>query len=458
MNKRLTALLILAALLLAAVLLPENGQPQPHNVVHQHEVWPQESEGATGFDVFGNLTTHLPLLIIQTSGQEVPGITRETEEKLICDYAIIDNPDGVNHSGDVPTQTGTMAISIRGNSSRAFPKKQYAVRLVDQEGMPEKQSLLGMPAESTWVLNGSYIDHSQIRNYMMYTLSGEIMDYAPRCRLAEVMLTDAQGNMIYQGLYTLIEKPKVSEARLNLAAYDPAYRETSFLIQMNAYIEGIEIPHLMPEGIPVVYRSELKYPDSLEVTASSADYIRAEMLDFEKALYDADHTGDWSRVESMTDLESFVDYYIINEFFQNYDAGRRSTYLHKGLGGKIVMGPVWDFDSAFDNFVHAAMGNDWLDVKTTIYYHYLTKCPAFVEQVSKRYVQLRNSILSEENLLEFIDGCNDYLGTAVDRNCDQWYAGDRTLYDEDITSMKDFVIRRGNWMDDNFVRQTTLIG
>ena len=69
MNKRLTALLLLVALLLAAVLLPENGQTQSHSVVHQHEVWPQESEEATGFDVYGNLTTHLPLLIVQVNGR-----------------------------------------------------------------------------------------------------------------------------------------------------------------------------------------------------------------------------------------------------------------------------------------------------------------------------------------------------------------------------------------------------
>ena len=75
MNKRLAALLLLVVLLLAAVLLPENGQTQSHSVVHQHEVWPQESEEATGFDKFGNLTTHLPLLIVQVNGREIPGIT-----------------------------------------------------------------------------------------------------------------------------------------------------------------------------------------------------------------------------------------------------------------------------------------------------------------------------------------------------------------------------------------------
>lgn len=457
MNKRLTALLILAALLLAAVLLPENGQPQPHNVVHQHEVWPQESEDATGFDVFGNLTTHLPLLIIQTSGQEVPGITRETEEKLICDYAIIDNPDGVNHSGDVPTQTGTMAISIRGNSSRAFPKKQYAVRLVDQEGMPEKQSLLGMPAESTWVLNGSYIDHSQIRNYMLYNISGEIMDYAPRCRLCEVMLTNESDHVMYQGIYTLIEKPKVSENRLNLTPYDPKYTETSFILQMNAYIDGMDIPHLKADDVEVMYRSELVYPDTFAITETSANFVKNEMLSFEKALYNADHTGNWGNIDAYIDMSSFVDYYIINEFFQNYDAGRRSTYLFKDLGGKVCIGPVWDFDSAFNNFEHAQMEIDWLDVKTTFYYYYLSQCPTFIDQVNERYTQLRKSVLSDEYLIAYIDSCDAYLGNATRRNCDKWYSSDYALYYDDIDAMKTFVINRGKWMDSHFVEHSKLV-
>lgn len=456
MNKRLAALLLLVALFLAAILLPENGRVQSHSVVHQHEVWPQESEAATGFDEFGNLTTHLPLLIVQVNGREIPGITRETDEKLICEYAIIDNPDGVNCSRDVPTQTGTMAISIRGNSSRAFPKKQYAVKLVDKEGMPEKQSLLGMPAESTWILNGSFIDHSQLRNYILYNISGEIMDYAPRCRLCEVMFTDESGQVMYQGVYTLIERPKVSEVRLNITEYDPKYTETSFLLQMNAHISGIEIPHLKADDVDV-YRSELEYPDYLEITEASTSYIKREMLAFEKTLYDAYYTKNWENIDAYIDMKSFADYYIINEFFQNYDSGRRSTYLYKGLGGKISMGPVWDFDSAFNNFDHMQMEIDWLDVKTTFYYFYLSQCPAFIDQVIDRYPKLRKTVLSDENLSAYIDNSCTYLGSAALRNCDKWYNGDNTLYYDDIEAMKAFVKNRGEWMDCHFVELSKLV-
>lgn len=456
MNKRLTALLLLVALLLAAVLLPENGQTQSHSVVHQHEVWPQESEAATGFDEFGNLTTHLPLLIVQVNGREIPGITRETDEKLICEYAIIDNPDGVNCSRDVPTQTGTMAISIRGNSSRAFPKKQYAVKLVDKEGMPEKQSLLGMPAESTWILNGSYIDHSQIRNYMLYNISGEIMDYAPRCRLCEVMFTDESGHVMYQGLYTLIERPKVSEVRLNITEYDPKYTETSFLLQMNAYVDGIEIPHLKADDVDI-YASELIYPSAEEVTSETLDYIKKEMLSFEKILYDANYMAKWEKTNEVIDMDSFVDYYVINEFFQNYDAGRRSTYLYKSLGGKMYMGPVWDFDSAFDNFTNEAMPLHALRMQTTFYYYYLSNNADFVSKCTKRYNILRGTTLSNDYLISYIDKCSAYLGSAPLRNADKWYGGNYASYYDDIEAMKEYVIARGEWMDNHFSERISLV-
>lgn len=181
------------------------------------------------------------------------------------------------------------------------------------------------------------------------------------------------------------------------------------------------------------------------------------MLSFEKALYNADHTGNWGNIDAYIDMSSFVDYYIINEFFQNYDAGRRSTYLFKDLGGKVCIGPVWDFDSAFNNFEHAQMEIDWLDVKTTFYYYYLSQCPTFIDQVNERYTQLRKSVLSDEYLIAYIDSCDAYLGNATRRNCDKWYSSDYALYYDDIDAMKTFVINRGKWMDSHFVEHSKLV-
>lgn len=454
--KRLAAGLILL-ILLAAVLLPHLGSMQSRQVVHQHQQWPGPSADTPGMDIYGNLTTHLPLIILKTQGQVIPGAEERTEEDLYCEYAIIQNENGVNRSDDTPTQTGRVALSIRGNSSRDYRKKQYAVKLVDQTGLPVKESLLGMPAESTWVLNGSVIDHAQIRNYMMCNLAGEIMGYAPRCRLAEVMLTDSSGNLLYQGLYTLMEKPKVSENRLNLTPYDPRYAETAFLLQMNNYHSGATIPILKPDDILAVCETGLIYPATEDISQESLSYIAREMMTIEKVLYDAYYTKDWSKLDQYINLDSFVDYYILNEFFQNYDAGRRSTYLYKDLGGLLSIGPVWDWDSAFNNFGFVEMTVEQLEMKRTYFYYYLSQCPQFGQRLAQRYTQLRRHYLSEEYLLEYIDSTIAYLDSALSRDSGRWNPDHRDVYLEDIEKMRDFVIRRGAWMDTHFADYVTVI-
>ena len=39
-----------------------------------------------------------------------------------------------------------------------------------------------------------------------------------------------------------------------------------------------------------------------------------------------------------------MDYFIINEFAMNYDAGNLSTYVYKELGGKLQLA-AWDFNN-----------------------------------------------------------------------------------------------------------------
>lgn len=425
-------------------------------VVHQHQSYPAENKEITGFDEDGVLTSHLPLIVLNAGGNVIPGADTPTDQELYCEFSVIDNDNHLNRSDDAPTQTGRMAINVRGNSSRNFSKKQYAIRTVDDENIPQETAFFGMPAETTWVLNGSNIDYSQIRNYMMYNISSEIMDYAPRCRLCEVFLTNADGELEYQGLYTMIEKPKVSKERLNLTPYDPKYAETSFVVQMNRRIDDARIDHLKPDDVSV-YSANLEYPDVEKITDSSLQYIQKEILQFEKTLYDAEYSDNWEKVNQRTDLDSFVDYYIINEFFQNYDAGVRSTFLYKNIGGKFCIGPVWDFDGAFNNYFDAYFTIDMLKTRESFYFSYFFHNDEFLERCCERYAELRKTLLSEEYLLKYIDESSAYLGSAALRNCDKWYNGDDSIYYDDIEKMKTFVVERGNWLDEHFKEYTAIV-
>lgn len=457
MNKRLWAALLAVVLVLAALFFPQR-KASPVAVDHQHETWPQETAAADGLHPDGSLTTHLPLIILHTDGRTVPGAVRSDTAVLPITYSVIDNGNGVNSSADTPSQEGTAQLAIRGNSSRRLPKKQYSLKLVDEQGLPRDEGLLGLPPESIWVLNGSFIDHSMLRNYMIYNLSGEIMDYAPRTRLCEVMLTDKQGKCTYQGVYTLIEKPKVSDSRLPLAPYDPSHAETSALLQMNAYIDpsgefyidNNPLIHLLPDNINA-HKVGIEYPDPLEITPETKDYLQKQVTMMDRVLYDAIHTHDWSRVEQFLDLDSFVDYYLINEFFQNYDAGNISTYFYQNNGGSIHMGPVWDFDGSMNNF-HTEVSPFELRVHYSFYYYYLSQSKIFIDRCIQRYAQLRRGVLSEENLTAYIQESAAYLGHAADRNCQLWYDDGPQEFHEDVRAMLTFVRERGRWMDENFAR------
>ena len=66
---------------------------------------------------------------------------------------------------------GKIGIEIRGNSTQRFPKKSYTVELWSTANTPIESELLGMAAESEWVLNAMHIDKTLMRIPMSFYLA-----------------------------------------------------------------------------------------------------------------------------------------------------------------------------------------------------------------------------------------------------------------------------------------------
>lgn len=91
----------------------------------------------------------------------------------------------------------------------------------------------------------------------------------------------------------------------------------------------------------------------------------------------------------------------------------------------------------------------------------LFKNEDFVEQVLKRYKELRTTYLREEYLMEYIDETIAYLGPALERNNIRWadeIAGwdgliekERNVHsqEEAVIQLKKWIRARGRWMDRN---------
>ena len=205
---------------------------------------------------------------------------------------------------------------------------------------------------------------------------------------------------------------------------------------------------------------DIVYPGASNLTPERIEYIRQDFSDFEKILYSFDYDTEPYAWWNEADMDSMVDYFIINEFTCNYDAGALSTYIYKDLRGKYKM-CIWDFNSCCDNYNTSSIQPQRFQLQYIPWYYMLIKDEHFVNRVIERYEQLRETYLSDEYLMNYIDETVEWLGPAIDRNFEVWgytfeeYTPLRPIernpgnHDEAVEQMKDFIAERGDWMDEH---------
>ncbi len=464
-----------AVLMLLTVLLTSAWSDEgPANRVHQHLTARQPDAGC---DCDGSeLCTHLPLVLIDTGGQEIPGkVTGQTDDfgetinTLAADgrdvidvsFVVVDNQTRNNHPSDEATLTTTAQIRVRGHSSRLFEKSPYQLDFVDENGEAAPAAVMGMPAHSEWVLYGPYLDKSLVRNYMWYNIAGEVMEWAPNVRYCELIL-----NGEYRGLYLMVETITDGEdCRLNLSTTEQNVKTTGYLLRGDRTTQEDlggqrDIYTYLERMLTLRTDILIKYPGRSSLTQELRQEIELDYAAFEKALYSYDYDTDDYGYWNYIDVDNFVDYFLINEFSLNVDAGRYSTYIYKDLSGKFKLA-VWYFNNACDNFPTDPLTPDQINMVSHTWYFMLCKSEGFVERLLDRYDELRASVLNETYLLNYIDETLAYLGPAVERNNQRWNDAmtqwepltpvERNLHshEEAVDQLKEWLYERGIWLDEN---------
>lgn len=377
-----------------------------------------------------SFTSNLPLVVIDTGSQKPQrGVVWDSEKDYYVPtgedpYAygeiyVINNSDGINQVDDYAETYSLCKVKLRGNSSGNYDKEQYLLKLIDEDGKSEKKNLLGMGSDNEWILNVSFIDKSLLRNYLAYMTAGELMPYTPDAHFCEVLWKDETGYR-YQGVYLLMESIKVGKHRIDLPAYSENGRITPALLRRDRYNEnGLMLDNYATQNGFTSGYLDIEYPNKEDITEKGIRNITEQINRFERALY-ADSWEEFVKYRDYIDMESFVDYFILNEFFLNYDAGYNSTYMYMNYSGKLTMGPVWDFDQAMDN-----NATDIANLYTTAFhsapwFDRLLQDPVYVAAIIERYEELRESILSDESIGDFVYETVAYLGDAVERDWARW--------------------------------------
>jgi len=423
-----------------------------------------------------DFTSPLPIIVIDTEGDNIPD-----EPKVRATMGIIDNgPGQANSTSDAFNgYDGFVGIEVRGSSSQSvFPKKGFSVETRDADGEDIDVSLLGFPEEEDWVLHGPYSDKSLIRNALAYHLAGQIMDYAPRTRMTEVII-DGE----YRGVYLFTERIKRDKNRVDISKLTPDENTGDDLT--GGYILKLDKFTGETGDEPVQFVSRYNadteeeqtirflyhYPKPEDISLNQRVYIENWMNRFEDALASDRFLDSLEGYRQYVDLSSFVDFLIINEISRNVDGYRLSSYFSKdkdSKGGKLKMGPVWDFNLAFGNanYCGGAAARGWgYDFgincpsdfwQLPFWWDRMREDPEFLDLFNERWKSLRADRFNDERLNGTIDSLVAEMGSAVDRNFNRWpvigeaiwpnvFIGD--TYAEEIIYLKNWVADRTSWMD-----------
>lgn len=324
-----------------------------------------------------------------------------------------------NHITDTPAVKSPIMLKRRGNSSMRYEKAQWGIKLFTESGEKNDLDILGMGEEHEWILNGSLADKSLLRNYLAYRVASRIMPFVPDNQYCEVVLCE-NGTYRYQGVYLLGENIKQGPDRVNILDYKESNMQNSYLIRRDRIDkDGIMLYNYSRiEGLSKEYFG-LIYPSKLKVSDEMISYVEEDLGYIEQVLY-SDNDKIFNTYSEVIDVDSFVDYFLINEFFGSYDAGNNSTYAYKDFGGKLKMGPVWDFDGTMDNYHNEPISTADIAFQTKPWFDRLSRDKAFVRRLIKRYVNLRKDVLSDANIDREIDGIVDHLGPAIEREWSRW--------------------------------------
>ena len=368
-----------------------------------------------------------------------------------------------------PTLQTNIIINTRGQSSLSSPKKQYTVAFKDEDGIENPLEILGMPKHDKWVLNGSYEDKSLIRNYLAYKMAGEVMEYAPRTRYVEVYLNQTGDKEIsfeshYIGVYLLTEKIERGINRVDIDRNQDKYKDISFIIardkiKLGDSVLGTKWGNLEDDLIVDEYgrirpRTVIttSYPGPLILTKKHENDILEFLNEFEYTLRSSDFNDIKTGYRKFIDVDSFVNFAMINDIFKNIDGGDVSTYFYKDIGGLMKAGPVWDFDLTLGNTSVSQVNEPTgFSMVNTIWFERLFQDKYFADRYSKiLYPYYRSKKWKTIKIHNMIDDAVKELGPASIRNANRWYKNySEAEYKQEIIEIKDFLEKRLRWMDEN---------
>ena len=383
--------------------------------------------------------TNLPTVVIHTQDDVAP---YDKEHEITCLVTII-SKNGTNVLRDTAT------IRERGNYSRTFPKKPYRIKFANKHKVLDSQA-----NAKKWTLINNYGDKTLMRNQLAFELSRRFgMPYTPFCAYVDVVL-----NGDYKGCYQLCDQIEVRKNRVDITEMTPndisgEALTGGYLIEADAYAweEPEQGMFWSDKGTGVTIKS----PDEDEITPEQKAYITAQYNQME---------SDW---KTHLDLNTFLRHFLVGEMSGNTDT-YWSMYLYKHRSNDtLYVGPVWDFDLAFENddrtypishlpdYIYRSGGSTTGYLKTLVD-AIVVRNTATKQQLAAIWADIRKAGFTEESFIAYINEQANLLDQSQRLNFMRWQILDTKVhqnpktygsYEAEVENVRNYINYRIPWLD-----------
>ena len=375
------------------------------------------------------MKSELPSIYIDLADTTLDNIHKDKDVVYYGNSMYISDPNN-QHSVSL---AGGVQIKGRGNSTwTVYEKKGYQLKF------SESISLMGMDEAENWVLLAGSSDDSLIRTQLVYNMVKNMdMAFVPELKYVDLWI---EGE--YLGTYLFGEKIESDINRLNLkSTYGAIFEhDEAFYAEEEYWFYNERLQrHFVVKDMNKVKPALVK--------AASEDFSKNvdELITY---LYTTPPSKvTLEELGRMIDVDSFIKYYLINEYVQNRESFATSFYWYKdGEEDVIHLGPVWDFDTC--------MGNDGASYYENygcehILFRYLLAGDEFYDRTQKLYEQYKDVLGSMAGNIDQLrseielSALMNYIRWDVLGKPSQKAGSDNAkTFDEAINNVKNWLINR----------------
>lgn len=400
--------------------------------------------------------TGLPLVSMNTSWSEEPVYDKDldpdnyyynSQTRYYGDISIFNaNPQ----TGKCQTVSSSVRFNERGFSSSGYArKKNYTVKLLDNDGSGNKKYLFDMDTNDKWKLINLYNDNNKIRDKTSLTLWQEIAEnetqfseYGAKMQYCEVIL-DGRYNGLYGVLYP------IDSDTLRLKEGDSLYKIIEF---GNPSPDSFQ--YSLDNQFSVAYPVRLRYPKEPEKFV-------AGWMPYQEYLTHSVWQPNAYAFSELLDLRNAADFQIFIQATAASDNCSKNTYLvsKKQPDGKYTTYIIpWDLNYTFGEvwIGDAENLNVTINEDVTVIYEEPYIRQLFDENINgandilkERYAGYRKSILSDEHIISIMEENMNLLveSGALARDTAICPPGNSS----DLTWTKEYVKARMAFLDEYFL-------